>query len=382
MAFSIKQEPTTVSLTQSPIVFSVEETDTNITATGSFQYFGDLYYWQGSPTNSGSVPNYTLAKYPNQSNTGIFDVSKVINSLFTQSVEENPSQVYYYALDVYYGYRDVSNNFVTGSHIKSSTRVALDGYNLWGEAINESITLKSTHYPLLTDGPDTQSYHENDQIDVFVYTQNVDGVDPDKIRLITDSGTTDYTVSGSTSTSDIIQKLTLKPLNTETFTIQAFNGSTPLGTPIQYDRVCEGKYDPIRVKYKNRYGGFDYFNFDLVSRQTFNVSRQQYQPQLGNWEGGTFSYEQYESQTQNYLIDTEQTMVVNTDYVSEDYNELFKQMLVSDEIYWIYDILSGEEQLRPLTIETSNLQFKTGQVDKLIQYTLQFKWGVPYKQVL
>jgi len=165
-------------------------------------------------------------------------------------------------------------------------------------------------------------------------------------------------------------------------TVQAFQSTTPLGLPITYDRECTRKYDPIRVKYKNRYGTFDYFNFNLVSRQTFNVSRQQYQPQLGQWEGGTFSYEQYESQTQNYLIDTAQTMVVNTDYVSEDYNELFKQMLVSDEIYWIYDILSGEEQLRPLTIQTSNLTFKTGQVNKLIQYTLQFRWGVPYKLVL
>jgi len=80
MAYSIKQQPTTVSLSQSPIVFSVEETDTSITATGSFQYFGDLYYWQGGSTNQGSVPNFTFAKYPNQSNTGIFDVSKVINS--------------------------------------------------------------------------------------------------------------------------------------------------------------------------------------------------------------------------------------------------------------------------------------------------------------
>jgi hypothetical protein len=382
MAYSIKQQPTTVALSQSPIVFSVEETDTNVTATGSFQYFGDLYYWQGGSTNQGSVPNYTFAKYPNQSNTGIFDVSKVINSLFTQSVQENPSQVYYYALDTYYGYRDSSNNFVTSSHVQSSTRLVIDGYGLWGEDINESITLKTPHYPLLTDGPDTQSFNDGDQIDIYVYSQGVDGVLVDELYVTDDSGTTEYTISGSQNTSEQIQKITLTPTNTDTLTVQGYYLGSPLGTPITYDRECTRKYDPIRVKYKNRYGTFDYFNFNLVSKQTFNVSRQQYQPQLGQWEAGTFSYEQYESQTQNYLIDTDQTMVVNTDYVSEDYNELFKQMLVSDEIYWIYDIVSGEEQLRPLTIQTSNLTFKTGQVDKLIQYTLQFRWGVPYKLAL
>ena len=115
----------------------------------------------------------------------------------------------------------------------------------------------------------------------------------------------------------------------------------------------------------------------MVSRETFNVSRQKYQPQLGNWNSTQFGYNNYDSQIQNYLVDTEQKLRVNSDYVSEDYNDIFKELMVSDEIYWIYDETNGD--LRPISIDNTSLAIKTNVVDKLIQYSFDFTWGQPYK---
>ena len=57
-----------------------------------------------------------------------------------------------------------------------------------------------------------------------------------------------------------------------------------------------------------------------------------------------------------------------------------KQLLVSDEIYWLYD--QTNYLVKPLTIKTNSLQFKTGVNNKLIQYTIAFDIGQPYKLLL
>ena len=57
-----------------------------------------------------------------------------------------------------------------------------------------------------------------------------------------------------------------------------------------------------------------------------------------------------------------------------------KQLLVSDEIYWIYD--ETEYEVKPITIKTSSLTFKTGVVNKVIQYTFEFDFGQTYKLVI
>jgi hypothetical protein len=54
--------------------------------------------------------------------------------------------------------------------------------------------------------------------------------------------------------------------------------------------------------------------------------------------------------------------------------------MVSDEIYWIYNESSGD--LRPITIKTNSITFKTHVVDKLIQYSFDFEFGQNYKLIL
>ena len=73
-------------------------------------------------------------------------------------------------------------------------------------------------------------------------------------------------------------------------------------------------------------------------------------------------------------------MSVNSFWISEDYNDILKQLLVSDEIYWVYD--EANDYVRPITIVTQNIVFKTGAVDKLIQYQFDFQYGQPYKLIM
>lgn len=384
MALSYNQYPATCSLVQSPTVFTLAESG-DVVLSSSFQYYLDLYYWGGTPSDSASISNYTLVKYPNASRVGIFDVSRILNSTLTASVEANPSNVKYYKVDGYYRYLSGST-YVTSSHEESGVYKALDGYAIFDEPIGQAITSKSIHWPLMTDGPVSQSVLAEDLGYSGVYVGTTGGTQPTKLRYVGDLGSADFTLSGSISSSQQVQQYPIAPQAagfplstlTQTYSIQAFNNTTALGTPVNYSVVCKQKYPNIRIKWKNRFGQFDWFSFYMVNRQSFQTTKRSYQPQLGTWAGSTLSYTQYDSSNLNYIVDSKQSIQVNTDWVDESYNDIFKQLLVSEEIYWV----KSATDLLPLTINTDSVTFKTGVVDKVIQYAFEFDYGQGYKLIL
>jgi hypothetical protein len=387
MALSITQTPATASLAQSPIVFTLSE-NTPVYTSSSFQYIGELFYWQGATTASGSVPNYTITKFPNTVGVGIFDLNRIINSTLTDYAQANTSNVVYFASDFYWQYLSGST-YVTGSHVKSSTYKALDGYGIFQEPIGQQISVKTPHWPLMTDGPATQSALIENKGNAGVYVGSVGATAPTKIVYTGNTGTADFALTATTATTGQIAQYPIGPSQagfpiTTTgltyYTVQAYNATTPLGTPIKYNVDCIQKYPNVRIKWKNRYGQFDWFNFYMVSTTSFTTERKTYQPQLGSWESSTLSYQNYDSGILNYIDDSKQGLSVNTFYVPESYNDIFKQLLVSDEIYWIYNETTGD--LRPITIATSNMVFKTGVVDKLIQYQFEFNYGQAYKLIM
>jgi hypothetical protein len=386
MSISITQNPAIVSLAQSPIVFSVFE-NTAIVANPGFQYVGELYYWTGSNTNSASVADYVVAKFPNTSFTGIFDFSRILNSTLQDLAQANTSNVKYFSVDFYTQYLSGST-YITGSHVKSDSYKILDGYGIFQEPIGQEVYNKTPYWPLMTDGPATQSAFTTNEGVTGVYV-GITGDDiPTRLKYTSESQTAFITLSGSVTSSQQIQTYPIGatqsgfPLSGSfsTYKIQAQSGSVDIGSPITFNIVCEQKYPNVRIKWKNRFGQFDWFNFNMVSKQSFNTERRVYQPQLGSWQGSTLQYQNYDSSVLNYISDSKQAISVQTDWVSEDYNDIFKQLLVSDEIYWIYDEANGD--LRPITINTQSITFKTGVVDKVIQYGFDFNFGQAYKLII
>lgn len=384
MAINITQFPATCSLAQSPTIFTISENGLVYTSA-SFQYYLDLYYWSGTTSQSSSVAEYTLVKYPNASNVGIFDVSRILNSTLTLPAAADSSNIKYFKADAYWRYQSGSQ-FVTSSHIQSGVYKALDGYAIFDEPIGQPIESKSIHWPLMTDGPVSQSVLESDYGTSGVYVGTTGASVPTKIVYSGSLGTGVFNLSGSISSSQQVQQYPQAPQESgfpisslsEWYTIQAFNGSTALGTPIYFEVVCKQKYPNIRIKWKNRYGQFDWFDFYMVNRQSFSTTVRGYQPQLGTFTGPTLSYNQYDSSNLNYIVDSKQSISVNTDWVPDSYNEIFKQLLVSEEIYWV----KSQTDLAPLTIATDSLTFKTGVVDKVVQYGFDFDFGQGYKLIL
>jgi hypothetical protein len=516
MALSILQFPASCSLAQSPIIFSVSESSAANTSS-SFQYNADLYYWTGTPSQSGSV-KYTLVKYPNTANCGIFDFSRIVNSTLVDLREQNSSNVVYFKGEFYYSYRSGSG-YAYGPGVSSGVYAALDGYGIFQEPIGQPIESKSIYWPIATDGPSTQSIFDENTGTFGAWT--LDGSDNNVNYLFYSSSLTSsyLPLSSSLNSSQLVQQVPTFPsevgfpithdgwynictvsasvsssiaelitnvsasffseamgeaevdftIDTESqilnnansicwytssldtlyvvtsnnedifsfsggaaqdcarvksvdcvtgvielgtnyaiaaegegftgslvfalscdnqdniftsaslYTVNTLVSGTPLSC-IRFEETCKQKYPNVRIKWKNRYGQYDYHNFYMVSRTAFNTTSRTYAPQIGTWEGSTLSYPNYASSKLNYINDSSQTLSVNTNWLSEEYNELFKQLLVSEEIYW----MPGEDEsgIRPITISTSNLVFKTGAVDKLIQYQFDFDFGQGFKLLL
>ena len=231
MSLSITQTPALVSLAQSPMAFTLAESNANLLTSSSFQYIGELYYWTGSLTNSASAANYTIAKYPNTSGVGIFDVSKIINSTLQDTLYNNSSNVEYYAADFYTQYWN-GITYITGSHLKSSTYKALDGYGLMNyDAIGQNITASTPFWPLMTDGPATQSIFETNKGYAGVYVGTSGGTTPTKLIYSSSLQSADYSLSSTTATSGQIVSYPQGPAQSgfplsgsySSYTIQAYD---------------------------------------------------------------------------------------------------------------------------------------------------------------
>lgn len=389
MSLNITQYPASASLAQSPMIFTIAE-GTQAVLSASFQYFCNLYYWTGSLSDSGSIPKYVLTKYPNESLVGMFDVSRILNSTLIDTAFANTSNIKYYKCDFYWNFPDTNNQTVSSSIVPSGIYKALDGYGIFQEPINQQLYSKTPHWPIMSDGPVSQSFLDETSGWMTVYTGTVGTTQPTRMVYSGSLGNAAIDVSSSISSSQQTQYFPISsgcsdfPLNalTTEFSVQPYSASVALGSAINFSKDCLQKYPNIRIKWKNRYGQFDYYNFYLVNRQGFQSTKRTYQPQLGSWQGTSLTYQNYDSSTLNYLSDSKQTLSVNSDYLDESYNDIFKQLLVSDEIYWVYEYNASSEIVRPITIRTDSIVFKTGVVDKLIQYQFDFDWGQAYKLII
>jgi hypothetical protein len=289
MAVSIIQYPSNLTLAQSPIVYVVSESNSQALTSSSYQYVAELYYWTGSLSNSGSTAKYTMLKYPNPAGVGQFDISRVVGSLFTDLRQENSSSFYWTKIDAYEQYKtSPTSSFVTGSHVGSGTRGSIDGYQLFQDTLQVYPTnlygIDTGWAPILTDGPASQSFNEGDtgRLGVYMVAAGGTGIIPDRvIYQDNDTGTTQtLMLSAWAGTSETA--ITTIPLTEEEsdfpfagnltdYSFAVFDGAVQLSNLITMTQECQKKYPPVRIAWKNRYGQFDYFNFNLVSRESKNI---------------------------------------------------------------------------------------------------------------
>ena len=153
-------------------------------------------------------------------------------------------------------------------------------------------------------------------------------------------------------------------------------------------------YDNVRIAFRNRYGAFEFWNFNLDSKNTMSVSRKEYKKNL------PYQYDIGARQQSIYSQEVMDSWSVNTDWIDEyDYKHL-KQLISSNEVYlidetsyylktgstlyeWIEDgsgefEAGGYDVLKyPIIITDTSYEVKTAYRNKQFNLTLNYKMANP-----
>jgi hypothetical protein len=144
--------------------------------------------------------------------------------------------------------------------------------------------------------------------------------------------------------------LSLVP-STEEYIEISFNGFAPIVLLL----TDECRYTPVDIMFINKYGALQIITFFKERKDSFRVTKEKYNSVNGVVE---------------FNVNSRSKFTVNSGFVSEDKNECFKQLLLSEKCWDVTNNL-----FRPLNVATKEFSYKTRTNDRLINYEIEFDYA-------
>lgn len=123
----------------------------------------------------------------------------------------------------------------------------------------------------------------------------------------------------------------------------------------------EYRYTPVNILFQNKEGAEQTLQFFKVRTDSLTVSSEQYESDNGQPSDGFHQFVKYN-------VNGKSKFKVNSGFVQEELNETFKQLFLSERIWWLNGVVNT-----PLNIASTSLEFKTRQKDRLINYEVEFE---------
>jgi len=132
------------------------------------------------------------------------------------------------------------------------------------------------------------------------------------------------------------------------------------------ENIEECKYNPYKVTFVNKFGALQDLWFFKRSNLSLQTKQESYKANIVT--NGTYST----STRQNTIFNKvgSESLKLNTGFYPESYNEIFRQLSLSEEVWIKY-----EGQTLPIIVKTSSLNYKTSINDKLINYTMDVEFA-------
>ena len=127
----------------------------------------------------------------------------------------------------------------------------------------------------------------------------------------------------------------------------------------------ECKYTPVIIDFVNRYGAWQRQYFFKASNDTFSVENTEYNL-MQKSDFYPFHYEISKGQRQIFNVNGKSSIKVNTGWVDETWNEVLKQIMLSEQILI--------NQLYPAKINTKSTELFKHINTKQINYSLDFEF--------
>ena len=135
---------------------------------------------------------------------------------------------------------------------------------------------------------------------------------------------------------------------------------------VAIDSYEKCKYTPIKLTFINKYGAYQEIWMFANSILSMNTTEERYKSNILT--NGT--YNTYDPQIKLLTKNANQTLTLNSDYYPESYNEIFRQLFLSEKV-WIY----YEGQTLGVNIENKQITYKTSLTDSLINYTIDVSFA-------
>ena len=137
---------------------------------------------------------------------------------------------------------------------------------------------------------------------------------------------------------------------------------------INVETLQECKYEPKKVTFVNKYGALQDMYFFKKSVEKMNVKKESYKSNILD---SNYQYNSSNHVYRDFNVVGKESVTLSSGFLSEEYNEVFKQMMLSEKV-WVTNITDKGEQVLPINVKTSNINYKTSLNDKLVEYTFEF----------
>lgn len=317
----------------------------------------DLYNWSGDIVNIPTSPSYSLSKPVVQlgqtvvnfdinelSKTGIFPTVANYTLSGLQSIPFEQSCWSYYVANCYDGEDLV--------YTKDGTYLCLYGYGYFQDLFNPQ--------------------PESNVLIVGDSHTHLRGFD-DRVHFLTKNLTT-LTLNGTpvtvTANTDLnyqnVFSINLNDYDTSANTLTlVFTYPSETRTLI-FTVKEECKYDVVNCVFINKYGLPQSLFFNKAQKRSDEIESSEYRGLISEF--GVYNTTAHLYSTFNSNGRTK--VSCNTDYLNESENETFRQLMLSEQV-WLIE--SGI--INPVSLDKKTIEYKTSLVDKLIQYSVDFKYA-------
>jgi len=320
------------------------------------KYILNIYIWNSLKSVVPGVPSYEIENINPLGRTGItkVDISKYVNSILntdvvtntTTSLNNGNSLVWVKTEVIYY----IAGVAQSPELVEIESAIKGYGYGLEGE----NPTLNNND---LTTRIEQKVSKDSVYLFPFLASETVSTV----IKIQSENVTKTLTKTATTSSIELAQSCYIKV--SEFYPdewIEIYKDDVLINTLLITE---EPRYSPIDVVFLNKEGALQTLTFFKEKIESLKTESETYESSSGQPLDGVHQFK-------NYNVNGKTSFSVNSGFVKEDNNEIFKQLFLSSLIWQIKDNV-----YIPLNIESKSLEYKSRQKDRLINYKVNFSYS-------
>jgi len=350
----------------------------------------NLYIWVGDKTSVPTNPIYTLRKSATTPTTGnprvTFETSELIRDYLDIEFDGNYSgQGVWVRTDL-----DIYNSSNVSIIDYDYISIAFDGYQYFEEnSVISNLMITNRKLFVLEDNtfrvpidtslnnPTVTFVKDNEVIATQTFTSS--NQSSEQIRYVS--------IYGDTTNWDSFKERVLESGGTDYESnkcLEAYFNDYSIGAvdkiiisntnanvkdiTVDVTILDECKYEPKKVTFVNKYGALQDMYFFKKSVKKMNIKKESYKSNILNSLNG---YSTSNHVYKDFNVVGKELVTLSSGFLSEEYNEVFKQMMLSEKV-WVTNINDDGEQVLPINVKTSNITYKTSLNDSLVEYTFDF----------